>query len=134
MSSRDSLDDGWIECLVLVDGDVPEVDHLPESIGEVGADHAMALEDGEERRDRIRQAVLLGGDHMGGQIDRGLNRALQIEHDDVLHLDGEERLATLAAGEGDALEAPIDRRDLRGDDVTIHHDAPGPAGPARPRA
>jgi hypothetical protein len=70
----------------LVDGDVSEPDHLAEPIGKPPVDHALTLEDGKEGGDRIRQAVLLCRDDVGGQVDGGSDRALEVEDEDILDL------------------------------------------------
>jgi hypothetical protein len=71
-------DDLEIERLVFADRDVPESYHPPQSVLELGTDDAVALEDREDGGDRIGQAVLLGRNDVGGEIDRRLH-ALQVQ-------------------------------------------------------
>ena len=47
--------------------------------------------------------------------------SLEIQDDDILDLDRQQDRAALATRFGYPLKTAVDRRDLRGDDVTIDH-------------
>ena len=81
---QDGFEDVRVQGLVVMNGDVSETGHLLHPGGSLPVENSCRLQQGEAVPRPFRKAEPLRCDHVGSEIEGGLDSTLQVEEKDVL--------------------------------------------------
>src|SRR5205085_8532238 len=120
MRSDDRFQDGRIERLVFMNCDVAKSRHRAHPRCELTRQHALAFQDREMLLQRVRESPVFHGNQVRGEIDGTLDCTLEVEHDDVLHVDVAYGGRIAARDVANPLKAALDRTELTEQHVRRH--------------